>query len=162
VGLDPGRQPFMSCRGGGRGRSRPPAASQISEATYCRRVRPRPPPRRGQSRLPRHGYWCATWWGRERGATTVLVLVVVVVPATLVNDHLLLLEHGSLRVDDGGRDGTMATTTAWTTRTASHCASRRPCHANALSHASRLSCSERREKERREDEMQLEVTGERG
>jgi hypothetical protein len=108
----------------------------------------RPPPCRGRSRPPQHGCWCATWWGREHGTTTTLVLIVVVVPATLVNDHLLLLEHGSLRVDDGDRDrdGTMATTTAWTTRTASHCASRRPCHADALSRASRLSCSERREK----------------
>jgi hypothetical protein len=35
VGLDLGRQPFMSCRGGGRGRSRPPAANQISEAICC-------------------------------------------------------------------------------------------------------------------------------
>jgi hypothetical protein len=103
----------------------------------------RPPPRRGrrgQSRLPRHGCWCAAWWGRERGAATALVLIVVAVPITLVNDHLLLLEHGPLWVGDGSHGGTTAVATTGTTGTTSRCAPRRSCprpyRTIALSHAS--------------------------
>ena len=46
--------------------------------------------------------------GRERGAAAALVpavLVLVVVPAALVGLDLLRLEHGPLRVGDGGGRG---------------------------------------------------------
>jgi hypothetical protein len=40
--------------------------------------------------------------GRERGAAAAVPVAVVVVPAALVDGHLLLLEHGPLRLGDGG------------------------------------------------------------
>jgi hypothetical protein len=73
-----------------------------------------------------------------------LVLIIVIVPATLVNDHLLLLEHGPMRVSDGSRGGMMAAATVGTMGTASHCAPRRP--------RRRVSAAQRRERKREERE----------
>jgi hypothetical protein len=158
--------------------SKPPAATQISEAARCRRtrldrrhavaavleaahrqsdLRGRPLPPR-ETRSPWSKSPAAPWllvrglWGRERGAVTALVLIVVAVPIALVNDHLLLLEHDPLWVGDGSHGGTTAVATTGTTGTTSRCALRRPCprpyRAIALSHASHAVVPQLLEEER--------------
>jgi hypothetical protein len=136
--------------------SKPLAAKRISEAARCHRVRPDhrrvvvvvvEAAHRAMVASARLG------GGRERRAATALVLVIIVVLAALVNDHLLLLEHGPLRVGDGGRGGTMATSMVGmmgTTSRPSYSSSSSPCPTPPA--PSCLSCSEKREKERTEDE----------
>jgi hypothetical protein len=100
--------------------SKPLAASRISEATrYCRT---RPDRHRTVVAVVEAARRAMVAGARLGGATAALVLIVV--PTALVNDHLLLLEHGPLRVSDGGCDGMMA---AATTGTTSRCAPRQPC-----------------------------------
>jgi hypothetical protein len=129
-----------------RGRPLPPCETRL-------------PPRRGRhgrSHPPHHGCRCVAWWGRERRTAAALILIVVV-SATLVNDHLLLLEHGPLRVGDDGRGGMMTATMVGTMGIASHCAPRRPCLQSCRAVAlSRASCAiapqflgEEREREKR-------------
>jgi hypothetical protein len=68
---------------------------------------------------------------RQRAVVTVveatLVRIIVIVPAALVNDHHLHLEHGPLQVGDGSRGGTTAAARVGTTGRTSCCAPRRPC-----------------------------------
>jgi hypothetical protein len=132
--------------------SKPPAASRISEAARYRHARPDcrhtvvEAAHRAMVAGARLGGGC------ERGAIITLVFIIVVVPATLVNDHLLLLEHAPLRVSDGGHGRTMAAATAGTMETSSRCTLRRPCCAVALSRASRTVTPQLLGEERKREE----------
>jgi hypothetical protein len=119
-------------------------AAMVEAASRQSDLRGRPLPPCETQPLLRHGCRCAAWWGRERGDA-----------ATLVNDHLLLLEHGPpvggrwrLWQDNGrsnGRDD----------RKSIACAPRRPCPQpcrRPVPHLSRRCVSAARRRERKREE----------